>query len=192
MSESGTDPAKPTGRGRMQILRCARHAIAVASLLLGCDTAEVGTPSPSETRTGPASVALDLAGERFHVELAADDLARFRGLSGRRHITRNSGMLFAYRRPEPRTFVMRDCLVPIDIAFLDSEGRVLAIHSMEVEPSRRPGESLFEYANRLRPYTSGAPSQFVVETAGGRLVEVGLRVGDRVVFDREAVLRRLE
>jgi len=40
----------------------------------------------------------------------------------------------------------------------------------------------------LRVYSSGAPAGFAIETAGGRLDEVGLRVGDRVIFDVAQVL----
>jgi uncharacterized membrane protein (UPF0127 family) len=134
-------------------------------------------------------VTVALAGTRFHLELAADPKTRYRGLGGRAHIPENSGMLFAFRDEATLQFAMRDCLAPIDIAFLDAGGRVVAIHAMQVEPPRRRDEGFFEYEKRLRTYSSGEPAQFAVETAGGRLAAVGLRVGDRADFDRAAVLR---
>jgi len=82
-------------------------------------------------------------------------------------------------------FVMRDCLVPIDIAFLDAAGRVVAMHEMTPEEPRREGESELAYERRLKTYPSRFPAQFAVETAGGRLREVGLEVGQRVEFDLE-------
>ncbi len=135
---------------------------------------------------------MQIGEERLHLELAADRESRVRGLGGRDHILPNSGMLFAFGRAEPRSFVMRDCPIPIDIAFLDAEGRVVAIHAMQPEPPRRTDETPFSYEERLRPYASAAPTQYAVETAGGRLAALGLQVGDVVDFDREAVLQRVE
>lgn len=131
-----------------------------------------------------------IAGQEFRLELAADPYTRHRGLSGRREIPRDGGMLFAFRRPEPLEFVMRDCPIPIDIAFLDAGGRVLAVHAMRVEPPRAAGEGALAYEDRLTRYASGVPAQFAIETAGGRLAELGLAPGARVEFDRAAVLTR--
>jgi uncharacterized membrane protein (UPF0127 family) len=78
---------------------------------------------------------------------------------------------------------MRDCPVPIDVAFLDAAGRVVAVHEMQPEEPRRPGESPLAYEARLRFYGSEAPVQFAIETAGGRLRAVGLAPGDRVPLD---------
>jgi uncharacterized membrane protein (UPF0127 family) len=98
-------------------------------------------------------------------------------------------MLFVNAVERPQAMVMRDCAVPIDVAFLDFSGEVVAIHEMRPELPRRPGESQREYESRLRVYESGTPAGFAIETAGGRLGEVGLRVGDSVVFD---IARTLE
>ncbi len=138
---------------------------------------------------GPLSVPARIAGTRFDLELAADRATRMRGMGGRRHADPSSGMLFAFLRETPRMFLMRDCLIPLDIAFLDASGRVVALHSMAVEPPRGPEETPFAYEQRLPVYRSGAPTQFAIETAGGRMAEVGLHVGDIVEFDRAAVLR---
>jgi uncharacterized membrane protein (UPF0127 family) len=108
----------------------------------------------------------------------------------RKSIPKGTGMLFSFLRAEPLAFVMRDCLVPIDIAYLDSQGRVVAIHSMAVEPPRQRGESLIDYEERLPGYTSDAPAQFAIEVAGGSFAALGLAVGDVVEFDRAAVLKR--
>lgn len=136
------------------------------------------------------TVPVRIAGELFQLEPALDPATRRRGLGGRRAIPDDGGMLFALPAPRIQAFVMRDCHVPIDVAFLDAGGRVVAIHAMRVEPPRRPGETASAYEARLRTYPSLRPAQFAVETAGGRLAEVGLVVGQRVFFDREAIARR--
>jgi hypothetical protein len=71
----------------------------------------------------------------------------------------------------------------------------LAIHEMRPDLPRRPAESQRDYESRLRIYDSGVPAGFAIETAGGRLGEIGLQVGDRVVFDIARTLdlaRRVE
>jgi uncharacterized membrane protein (UPF0127 family) len=76
------------------------------------------------------------------------------------------------------------------VAFLDSRGRVVTLYEMRPEPPRRPEESPFQYERRLPSYASGEPIRFAVETAGGRLRELGIVVGDRISLDAEALVQR--
>jgi hypothetical protein len=66
-------------------------------------------------------------------------------------------MLFPYPSPRPLAFVMRDCKVPIDVAFPDAGGRVLNVHTMKAEPPRREDESAAAYESRLPSYASAGP-----------------------------------
>lgn len=158
----------------------------VALLVAGPACAE-SNPAPATPPADPRTAWVEIAGELFELEVAADPAARYRGLSGRSHIPRNGGMLFVFPEARPLAFVMRDCPVPIDLAFLDDEGRIVALHPMQPEPPRRPGESAAGYERRLRRYGSGLPARFAIETAGGRLAEVGAARGQRPVFDREGL-----
>lgn len=163
-----------------------------ASASLGCNSgggAEGDAPAPV-VASRPDSVDVEILGRRFQLELAADPLTRYRGLSGRSQIGSNAGMLFVFPSDAPRSFVMRDCPVPIDIAFLDAEGRVVAVHSMQVESPREPDESPSDYERRLIPYASGVGIRFAVETAGGRLADLGVRPGDKFRFDLDSVRGR--
>jgi len=162
--------------------------VAAAAVLAAAATA-CAEPDPPAPPAGPETAWVEIAGQLFELELALDPATRFRGLSDRPRIPRSGGMLFVQPRPRPLSMVMRRCPVPIDVAFLDAEGRVVAIHAMAPEPPRAPGESAAVYEARLPTYASGAPVQFAVETAGGRLGELGLAVGDRLVFDAEGLAR---
>ena len=164
-----------------------RSALRILPLLL-----VVAGPLNGPAHAGPPEVVfVALCGETFTLELALDPATRMHGLSGRGAIPRNGGMLFVQPRLQPMAMVMRDCPAPIDVAFLDADGRVLAVHEMAVEPPRAPGETPFAYEGRLRLYASGAPARFAIETAGGRLQELGLAVGDRVPLDRESLIGRV-
>ena len=99
-------------------------------------------------------------------------------------------MLFVFRTPRPLAMVMRDCPAAIDVAFLDAQGRVVGVHSMRAEPPRRPDESPLEYERRLPVYASGAPAQFAIEVAGGRLAQLGVGVGAQLAFDTQALTAR--
>jgi hypothetical protein len=164
----------------------------LAAIALACTESESPPEAPPKV---PKALWVEIAGEPFELELALDAASRHQGLSGRVAIEPNGGMLFVNTVERPQAMVMRDCAVPIDVAFLDFSGEVVTIHEMRPELPRRPGESRREYESRLRVYESGAPVGFAIEAAGGRLDEVGLRVGDSVVFDIARVLelaRRVE
>ena len=164
----------------------------LAAIALACSQSDSPPAAPSAV---PQSLWVEMAGEPFELELALDPVTRYQGLSGRLAIEPNGGMLFVNTVEGPHAMVMRDCTIPIDVAFLDFAGEVVAIHEMRPELPQRPGETQREYESRLRVYRSGAPAGFAIETAGGRLGEIGLRVGDRVVFDIASTLdlaRRVE
>jgi hypothetical protein len=159
--------------------------LAILALALACRE-----PAHEAPAAAGETIFLAIGGETFALELALDPATRQRGLSGRTGLARNGGMLFAFGSPRPLAMVMRDCPEPIDVAFLDGEGRVVALHGMLPEPPRRDGESALEYERRLPEYPSRAPAQFAIEVAGGRLAQVGVRVGTRLRFDAAALARR--
>ena len=179
--------------------RCRRASIGIAGSLLalaGCSAAEpdalpgVLPEVTSEAREATApldEIWLALGGETFILEVADDPASRFRGLSRRRELPPNSGMLFVLPRSQPFSMVMRDCPGPIDVAFLDDEARVVVVHEMSPEPPRGEHEALQAYERRLPRYPSRVPVRFAIETAGGRLKQVGLAAGDRLALDVQSL-----
>jgi len=148
----------------------SRHVIAVALLLAllaaaGCD------------RNKETYVTIN--GHRWDVELATTPERRFLGMSGRDDVPAGTGMLFIFRDSQPREFVMRGCLVPLDIAFIDEGLRIVAVHTMAVEP---------DLAGRKK-YRSGKPAMYALEVAAGALGQAGINVGDMVTFS-PAITRR--
>jgi hypothetical protein len=137
----------------------------------------------------PTSIDVVLRGETFTLDAAIDDAARARGLGGRAGISDHGGMVFIFPRPSIQNFWMYECLVPIDVAFLDARGRVTARYTMPVEPPRSAGErreiALEEaaYQNRLPRYSSRLPAQFAIELQAGTLERLGINVGDVIVLD---------
>ncbi len=178
--------------------RCRRVTVAVwlIAAALACSDAAPTQADSSDAASAVARPAATtrvvVAGETFVVEVAADPRSRQRGLSGRTSIPRNGGMLFVLTRPEPMSMVMRDCPNAIDVAFIDAMGRVVAIHEMPPEPPRRSAESPFQYERRLPEYPSGSPVSFALETAAGRLADLGLEVGDRLHFPAQSLITQAQ
>ena len=164
-----------------------RPAAALLLTCLACVTTACADEAAAPIAGAPQSVWLALGGETFTLELAADPDTRHLGLSGRARIGRNHGMLFVYRGAAPRGMVMRDCPVPIDVAFLDADGRIVALSAMAPEAPRAAGEPRSAYEARLPIHRSGVPARFAIEVAGGRLASLGVVVGDKIALDTEAL-----
>ena len=111
---------------------------------------------------------VEVQGQRFYVEIAADDESRAMGLMFRDEMPEDRGMLFLFRREAPRSFWMRNTRIPLDIIYLDRDLRVVSI-AENARPCRR---------DPCPSYPSGGPAQFVLELNGGKAAELGLRAGD--------------
>ena len=118
---------------------------------------------------GPARVRI--GGRVWKVELAADPDSRQRGLSGRKHIPEDTGMLFVFPAEEVVHFHMRACHVPLDAAFISSGLRVAWVRTMRVEADPDRPEAI---------YSSRHPVRYVLEVPAGALGRAGVAVGDRV------------
>jgi uncharacterized membrane protein (UPF0127 family) len=67
---------------------------------------------------------------RIVAEVAADHASRATGLMFRRSLAPNHGMLFVFQDKSPQCFWMRNTLIPLSIAFVDDDGRIVNIEDM--------------------------------------------------------------
>lgn len=102
----------------------------------------------------------------FSVEVARTDAQRERGLMQRRSLGRREGMIFVFDADEHLTFWMKNTLIPLSIAFLSSEGRILQIEDMV---------PLSEKAVRSR-----LSARYALELPRGAFDEVGAAEGGTV------------
>jgi uncharacterized protein len=122
---------------------------------------------------GTAAYRLLPAGERprtVRLEVAADPDARARGLMGRRSVPPGSGMVFLYPVDVREAFWMKDTLVPLSIAFVAADGRVVSV--AEMTPCT---------ADPCPTYAPAGPYRYAVELAAGAFPAAGVGAGDRVV-----------
>ena len=124
-----------------------------------------------------------IAGELFYLDVASDDSTRTKGLMGRTEIASDGGMLFIFATAQVRQFWMWNCLVDIDVMFLDGQGRVTATHTMKVEDPRKDNESELYYSARLADYPSVYAAQFAIELRAGSIERLGVTVDDKIELD---------
>lgn len=160
----------------------ARRGIIMA---LGMAMASTGGCSESGTPVDGAVEQVTLGGRSFDLDLAMATESRTRGLGGRDSLASDGGMFFVFPDARPRRFWMYDCLIPIDIAFIDPLGYVTSVHTMPTEPPRGADESIAEYEGRLPGFTSGYPAQFAIELSPGMFESLGIGVGDQLSIPRE-------
>jgi uncharacterized membrane protein (UPF0127 family) len=92
---------------------------------------------------------INSAGERVvvRVEIADTDAERRRGLMERTELAEDAGMLFVFDREVTEGFWMRNTLIPLSIAYIDSGGRIVDIQDMEpLDETPHPPASPYQYA----------------------------------------------
>lgn len=160
----------------------AKAAFLVAALLLaaGCSSqpggdqaaGDLAAPSrhaESGLRIIPLSVMTAEGPRRFDVEVAATPEEQQQGLMFRKQLGPDEGMIFPSQMSAERSFWMKNTVIPLDIIFIGADRRVLSIHA-DAQP----------YS--LDPIPSGGAVINVLEIAGGRAAQLGIRPGDPVAW----------
>ncbi len=105
---------------------------------------------------------------------ATSDSEKQQGLSGRKSLGQNEGMLFDYNQnPETVLFWMKDMLIPIDIIWV-KDGKISKIDSNL--PIPKPATSDYD----LLQYSSKGSINYVLEVNAGFSELHNIKAGDRV------------
>ena len=131
-------------------------------------TAASTTVSESEGSRTPTVTITNSEGERVgvEVEIADNDAERQRGLMERTALAENAGMLFVFEREKPLAFWMKNTLIPLSVAYIDSNGRIVDIQDME------PLDET--------PHPSAEPARYALEVNQGFFAERGIEVGNEM------------
>jgi uncharacterized membrane protein (UPF0127 family) len=134
-------------------------AFAVSASQPGAGRAEGGLEKLEiDTASGP---------HILQVEVMHTEQERERGLMFRKYLPKDRGMLFDFPVEQPVMMWMKNTYIPLDMVFVDHNGRVVGI--------ARNAEPLSE---TIIP--SGAPAAGVLEINGGEAAALGLETGDVV------------
>ena len=104
------------------------------------------------------------------LEVAADPATRARGLMERERVPPGTGMVFLYPADVAESFWMKNTLVPLSIAFVAADGRVVSV--AEMTPCK---------ADPCPSYAPAGPYRYAVELAAGSFGDAGVGTGDKVV-----------
>jgi uncharacterized protein len=127
----------------------------------------VSTPEPGVVLE-PLEVVTPTATYRFQVEIADDEPERQRGLMHRERMAEDRGMLFLFPGPpRPQGFWMKNTLIPLDIIYLQPDGRILSIARRTTPLSEAP-------------IPSNGPASAVLEINGGLSDRLGIAPGDQI------------
>jgi uncharacterized protein len=117
--------------------------------------------------TSELTIVSATGSHRFTVEVAETPAQMEQGLMFRRSLPENAGMLFDYKQPTVATMWMRNTLIPLDMLFVDAQGRIVNIRERAVPQS-------------LDVIAALAPVRAVIELNGGTAARLGIAPGDRV------------
>jgi uncharacterized membrane protein (UPF0127 family) len=143
------------------------------TLLISSAAAIAGLAGPSSKAelqrfaTSELMIVSATGAHRFTVEVAETPAQMQQGLMFRRTMAPNAGMLFDYKQPIVATMWMRNTLIPLDMLFVDAQGRIVNIHQRAVPQS-------------LDVIASAAPVRAVIELNGGTAAHFGIIPGDQV------------
>ncbi len=74
---------------------------------------------------------INVAGIELEIELAATPEEHILGLMYRNRLGNNEGMLFVFPKEKHLSFWMKDTRIPLSIAFIKADGRIVQIESMK-------------------------------------------------------------
>ncbi|NID17582.1 DUF192 domain-containing protein [Luteibacter yeojuensis] len=122
--------------------------------------------------TGPS---VTLHGKRFSTEFAVDDASRERGLMARTALAADHSMLFIFPDDQPRTFWMKNTLIPLDILYFDKDRKLVSMQ-LNAQPCK---------ADPCALYPSDGSARYVLELAAGTAGRLGLQVGESLTVEGE-------
>lgn len=145
-------------------------------ILLSCTPApqaaptQAPAPAPrSDLPVIPVQLLTEAGPVTVQAEVVDTPALRQRGLMFREQLPEDHGMLFLFPKEGPRSFWMRNTLIPLDMVFIKADHTVLGVvHEATPKTDSPRGVS--------------GNSQFVLELAGGVAKRRGIQPGQRVEF----------
>jgi uncharacterized membrane protein (UPF0127 family) len=109
---------------------------------------------------------LTVNGQKIIAEVVSTPEQRAKGLMNRFSLQPDHGMLFVFEEPQPLGFWMKNTYIPLSIAFVDANGRIVNIEDM------KPHD---ETTHRSRGF-----ALYAVEMKQGWFAARGVKAGDVV------------
>ena len=99
----------------------------IAGALLGAAVSSAAMAQHQQFGITQLSAGMHL----IKAEVAANDPQRQQGLMFRDKMASNAGMVFVFDAPATQCMWMKNTLLPLSVAFIDAEGRIVNIEDMQ-------------------------------------------------------------
>lgn len=135
------------------------------ALLFACGA---GAENSGQRLSSKTVTVLKSDGRRvlLQAEIATTDTERSKGLMFRKELKDGQGMLFVFDRDQSLSFWMKNTLIPLSVAYIASDGKILEIHDMTPES--------------LNPVDSDHAARYALEVPQGWFSRADLGPGDRL------------
>jgi hypothetical protein len=127
-------------------------------------------PKPAKQEATPASAGPRVvlpSGAVYRLELAHTPEEQAQGLMFRESLPEKTGMLFLFGDKGVHRFWMKNTMIPLDMVWMDAEGKVLFV-SADTPPCK---------ADPCPSYGPESPAASVLEVAGGKAAKEKIVVG---------------
>jgi len=124
----------------------------------------------SDTGNKVRVVTLIIAGQKIYADVADTPSLRSKGLSGKKVLDTNNGMIFVFDEPGLYSFWMKDMLFSIDIIWFNENREVI-----DVWENAHP----FSYP---KSYAPEQMAKYVLEVSAGFSENFGIKNGDKLEF----------
>ncbi len=115
-------------------------------------------------------IPLYIKQKTIQVEVAKTPEERAVGLMNRKHLGKDEGMLFIFEEEGYHSFWMKDTYIPLSIAFINREGRIVKIADMK--------------PLTLASHSPPQPILYALEMNQGWFSKNGIKVGDLIRFSK--------
>lgn len=105
----------------------------------------------------------------INIEFAEDEYETQTGLMNRYGMQDNQGMLFVFPDSQPRSFYMKNTLIPLDIIYIDDQMKIVSF-----QKNAKPMDET--------SLPSGVPAKYVLEINTGLSDKLQLAIGDKINY----------
>jgi uncharacterized membrane protein (UPF0127 family) len=111
---------------------------------------------------------ITIKGTKLKAEVAKTEEDKAKGLMFREKLGKDEGMLFVYDKEARLSFWIKNTRIPLSIAFLDKNGRIVDLQDM--------------VPFSLETHISALPAQYALEMNQGWFQQHGISIGDTAKF----------
>jgi uncharacterized membrane protein (UPF0127 family) len=116
------------------------------------------------------TVEIKLNDTNYTLEVAKTMAQLSQGLSNRPKLCERCGMIFIFNKEGIKPFWMKDTLIPLDMIWLDSKGKVVSIQTAQPEPNTS--------VTKLKIYQNDVNAKYVIELNANDSKKLNLKIGD--------------